>query len=304
MDSHHRYAAIDLGSNAVRMLLAQVIPNGNSPHVAKESMVRMPLRLGTDTFVHGRITDANADKLVATLIGFSHLMRAYDPVAVRACATSAMRRAANGPDLIDRIREESGFDIQLISGRDEARIILANHVEERLDPRRDYIYVDVGGGSTELTFLPRGEPAASRSFPLGTVRLLTGRVDDSQWERMREWIEEHCAHLSGKGRPRTIGSGGNINKIFNMVGAQRGEAIRRGQIESAMSALGELDFLERVRGVGLRPDRADVIDHAARIYLSVMRWSGAKLMFVPLIGLADGLVHEMYKENAGQGLAC
>lgn len=299
MEPSDRYAAIDIGSNAIRMLFARAIPDGPFAHVAKESMIRMPLRLGTDTFVHGHITDPNAERLIETLIGFSHLVTAYEPVEVRACATSAMRRAANGAELLERARVETGFDVQLIDGSEEARIILSNHVESHLDPERDYVYVDVGGGSTEITFLPRGQAAASRSFSLGAVRLLTGRFDPTVWDDMKEWLTQHSRDLSGQGRPRAIGSGGNINKIFNLAEIRRGQPIRRAQISAAVEGLRGVDYDERVRRLGLRPDRADVIDHAASIYLSVMKWIGAKMMFVPLVGLADGLIQEMYRDRNG-----
>lgn len=293
MESGHRFAAIDVGSNAIRMLFARVLPNGDVPYVVKESMFRMPLRLGADTFVRERIGEATAEKLLHTLHAFRHLVSAYEPVDLRACATSAMRRAQNGPELVERIRRETSFEIEIIEGSDEARIILANHVESRLDPKRNYVYVDVGGGSTEVTVLAKRKPVSSCSFPVGSVRLLTGNFEESVWDGMRDWLK---TNVKGIRRPRAIGSGGNINKIFTLVGAKRGRAIRLAQIEAAIARVREYDVEDRVRLLGLRPDRADVIDHAARIYLSVMEWSGARKMYVPQVGLADGLVQEMYRD--------
>lgn len=298
-----KFAAIDIGSNAVRLLLARIIIDNNQPFCRKESLIRIPLRLGEDAFTQGRISDVKIDQLIQTLIGFKHLVAVYDPIDVMGCATSAMREAENGQDILAAIQQHSGIPCQIIDGKTEADIIYANHFEQYLNTDSSYLYIDVGGGSTELSLLTRGSCVVSQSFDIGTVRMLQGLVEDKTWKFMQKWVKKTCANL----RPLTaIGSGGNINKVRKLAGSTKSKANRTISYKKLMQVRRSLrahTFEERVRMLALRPDRADVIIPACEIYLSVMRWGKIATMYVPQIGLVDGMVHVMYKRYRQQG-AC
>jgi len=290
-----KFAAIDIGSNAVRLLLSRAVHRGTRPLFKKEALIRLPLRLGEDAFVLHRLTEEKADKLVQAMIGFRHLMRAYDPVSYRACATSAMRESENGPDLVSRVRRESDISLEIISGQMEADIIYSNHFEERLDWDPSYLYIDVGGGSTEITVFSRGESITSRSFEIGTVRLLMGLVPKSAWADMKRWIKAVAPEF----KPLVgIGSGGNINKISKMLRIKHDKALTYKKLRTLREYLQTFSVEERVKILGLRPDRADVIVPAADIFLSVMKWARIKRVFVPEIGLADGVIRMLYEEHA------
>lgn len=291
MELGRRFAALDMGSNAMRLLFARVFRHDDERLDAlKEAMFRMPLRLGEESFRDGVISDATADRLLHTMKAYRHLVDAWEPEGFRACATSAMRQAENGPALVKHIRKEAGIELEIIDGPEEARIIFANHSASALPRKSPVLFVDVGGGSTELTLFRKGKPRASASFPIGTVRLLHGKVKEKRWDEMKGWLHEEARAFEGL---EAVGSGGNINKIFNLAGLKQDKPISRPLIEHVALTLEPYSVEERVRDLGLRPDRADVILHASRIYLSVMKWSGAKLMHVPQAGLADGLVREM-----------
>ena len=295
-----KFAAIDIGSNAVRLLLSRAVHRDPRPLFKKEALVRMPLRLGEDAFVLHRITAEKADRLVETMIGFRHLMRAYDPISYRACATSAMRESENGPDLVNRVRAESGIQLEIISGQDEANVIYANHFEERLDRECSYLYIDVGGGSTEITVFSRGTSLTSRSFQIGTVRSLMGLVPESAWEDMKRWVK---AVAPAFGPLVGIGSGGNINKLSKMLRLKDGRPVKYKKLAELRDYLDTFSVEERVKILALRPDRADVIVPAADIFLSVLRWAGIKRLFVPEIGIADGLIRMLYDAHVEAGHA-
>ncbi|MFC2088179.1 exopolyphosphatase [Calditrichota bacterium] len=288
-----KFAAIDIGSNAIRLLLSKVFENGNEPYFKKESLIRMPVRLGDEAFSTHIISDTKIEKLLNTLIGFKYLIDAYQPIDLLACATSAMREAQNGPEIISQIRTKTGINLEIVDGKKEASIIYANHIEQHLKKTNTYLYVDVGGGSTELTLFTKKKTALSKSFDIGTVRLLNKLVHQSQWDEMKQWIKNATVEydtITG------IGSGGNINKIFRLAAKKDNKPLNYKEISSIYDDLKILSFEERIRELGLRPDRADVILPASEIYLSVMEWAKIKKIYVPQIGLADGLIHIMYEK--------
>lgn len=290
----YRFAAIDVGSNAVRLLLATVLePQDGDPIFLKESLVRMPIRLGADTFVAQAISEAKAAQLVQFMQGFRSLMDAFGAIDYLACATSAMREASNGPELVERIREASGIDLRIILGAEEGSIIAANRIEEQLDAQKSYLYIDVGGGSTELTVRNRGGRDLSQSFDVGTVRLLHDTVQPGDWSEMKKWLRKNV-----RGRPTiAIGSGGNINKAIRMSRRKPGQSISLGELAELRESLLEVSLLDRIRLLKMRPDRADVIVPALQIYVSAMKWAGAKKMLVPQFGLSDGLIHLLYERH-------
>lgn len=294
-----KFAAIDIGSNAVRLMLSRVIENGKQPFFKKESLIRIPIRLGEDSFTQKRISEEKKNNLLKTMIGFKHLIEAYEAVDYLACATSAMREAENGQEIVKRIKTESGIDLEIINGKREADIINSNHVEKGLDTNRSYLYIDVGGGSTELTLFSKTESITSRSFDIGTVRLLQNLVPKASWKEMKKWIKENTADfqpLFG------IGSGGNINKIFRLSGKSEKKPLTYKNINRIYDYLNSFSLEQRINVLNLRPDRADVILPAAEIYLSVMKWAKIKQMFVPQIGLADGLIHILYEKYKKENL--
>jgi len=253
----------------------------------------MPIRLGADVFKDKAISAAKEEQLVSTLIAFSHLLKAYEPIDYRACATSAMREASNGATIAARIREESQLNLEIIDGSVEAEMIFASHIAETLQADRAYLYIDVGGGSTELTFFARSERLISRSFPIGTVRLLGNQVRKAVWNDMQAWIL--------KNRPlniqlSAIGSGGNMNKILRLSSSKYDMPVSYKELNEIDAMLNTYNLEERIRVLHLRPDRADVIVHASRIFKTIMEWGDIEEIFVPQFGLADGLVHHMHDE--------
>jgi exopolyphosphatase/guanosine-5'-triphosphate,3'-diphosphate pyrophosphatase len=293
-----KFAAIDIGTNAVRLLLSRVIENEDEPLFKKEAFVRMPLRLGDDVFENGYVSPEKRDQLVETVEGFRHLISAYPARDYMAVATSAMREADNGADIIDAVRHRSGIEVTIIDGKREAEIIYANHIEQRLDPGTNYIYLDVGGGSTEVTMIHGQTPVASRSFRIGTVRMLRSRVEPVEWQEFKLWLKEMAA-LHG---PLVgIGSGGNINKMFKLARMKEGKPIAYKRLREISRFVNAYSLEDRITVLGLRPDRADVIIPAAEIYLSAMKWAKVKRMYVPQVGLSDGLVHVLYARQRNNG---
>lgn len=287
-----RFAAIDIGSNAARLLLAMVFDQDESRVVRKSSLVRMPVRLGSDTFLTGRISETKARQLVHTMKGFKHLIKAYEPLRVMACATSAMRDAENGVELRDEIFDKTGISIEIIDGRKEAEILMESGSRELAEQSRNVLFVDVGGGSTEITLLSGGRVVSSRSFNIGSIRLANDLVTDGDWRKMEDWIRENA---SGLERLTSVGSGGNIKSLFKLSDARPGNPIPLSEIRNVASHVETFALEERVTKLGLKPDRADVILPAARIYTSVMEWAKAVEMHVPRLGLADGMVRVLHK---------
>jgi exopolyphosphatase/guanosine-5'-triphosphate,3'-diphosphate pyrophosphatase len=292
----NRYAAIDIGSNAVRLLLSEVFETDKGPYFRKISLIRMPIRLGKDAFILGNISKDRADRLTRTINGFKNLIDAYQPLDLRACATSAMREAANGEKIKEQIYKKTGVNIEIIDGKEEARVIFANNPWCRVAKGSAWLFVDVGGGSTEITIFSDGE-VKSRSFGIGTIRLLENLVEKSKWSEMKRWIRKHTRQFSSID---AIGSGGNINKIIKLARFTDGKSITRKKMKEVREYLKFFSYDERITKLGLKPDRADVIMPALKIYISVMKWGKINTISVPQIGLADGLVRLMYKERSDQ----
>lgn len=289
-----RLAAIDIGSNAARLLISDIIKgiNGN-PEFLKVALVRVPLRLGFDVFDRGEIPEKKIDKIIKTIQSYKLLLDVYDVKHLKACATSAMRDAANSPELIKRIKDETGIDIEIISGDQEASFIYENHIAEELANDESYLYIDVGGGSTELTFFSDGELIFKKSFNIGTIRLLKNQVTEAAWEEMKEFIRTKTKKHN---HVAAIGSGGNINKIFSLSKKKEGKPLNLDILKDYYKEFSNLSLSQRISLHKLREDRADVIVPALLIYINVMKWADAENIFVPKIGLADGLVQTLYRE--------
>lgn len=289
-----RLAAIDIGSNAARLLISEVKHNeGGEPEFAKINLVRVPIRLGFDVFDTGEISPERLEMLVESLLAFRHLLRAYDVRHVKACATSAMRDARNAREVLSKVRESTGFDIEVITGDAEASLIYENHVAEHLNRQDAYLYIDVGGGSTELTLFAEGRMVGKRSFDIGTIRLLKGRLQESRWEDMKEYLKESTR---GFGHVTAIGSGGNINKVFSLSKRKEGRPLTLEMLRDFHKEFSSCTLEQRMALYRLREDRADVIVPALQIYISAMRWAGCEDIHVPKIGLADGLIQHLYRE--------
>ena len=288
-----RFAAIDVGSNAMRLFFCRVLENGDGPTFIKESMIRMPLRLGHDAFTENIISDETCNKFVSTMHGFGSLIQAYDPIRFKACATEAMRQATNGLDLVNRVKEETGINLNIITGKEEADIIISTHIDRYVQTDQHCLYVDVGGGSTELTIIKNKKTLFSKSFSIGSVRLLEEQVTADYWIMMKEWIVDKTSTITNI---QSIGSGGNINKILTMLEKSKGKSVTVQEIKSIIKKIKPFSIHDRIVKLGLRPDRADVIVHAGKIYSKCMKWSGANNMIVPQIGLADGMVSQLYDD--------
>ncbi|MBU2994865.1 exopolyphosphatase [Cellulophaga baltica] len=287
-----KYAAIDIGSNAVRLLTHNIIEEkSKNPQFRKSSLVRVPVRLGEDSFTVGEISDRNADRIVDTMKAFKLLMNVAGVEKYMACATSAMREANNGLEIIQRVKEEAEITIELIDGKREAAIIASTDLKQLMQDGKSYLYIDVGGGSTEFTFFTQGKIKVSKSFKLGTVRLLNNMVGESTWLKLQEWIKEQMKTID---QVSIIGSGGNINKLHKISGRKEGEALSALWLKAQYNFLDSLTYEERISELGLNPDRADVIIPATKIFLSAAKWCGAKKIHVPKIGLSDGIIKTLY----------
>lgn len=293
-----KLAAIDIGSNAARLLITEVEESSGKPCFQKLNLIRVPLRLGFDVFEDNRISDDKIKMIMNTIKAYKYLIDVYGVSHVKACATSAMRDATNSKQIIDRVYAETGIQIEVITGDAEASFIYENHIAENLDKLHTYLYIDVGGGSTELTFFAGGELAFKKSFNIGTIRLLKNQVDEYLWDDLRDFIrKETRAH---QGDIIAIGSGGNINKVFSLSKKKEGKPLHLDLLKDYYKELGSVSLSDRIRMFKLREDRADVIVPALLIYINVMRWAGINEIFVPKIGLADGLVQHLYHEIQGQ----
>jgi len=292
MLSIKKYAAIDIGSNAIRLLISNIIEeNGKPVRFKKSSLVRVPIRLGSDVFLHNAISDENIERLHDTIMAFKLLMKSHKVERYKACATSAMREASNGMIVTKEILEKSNINIDIIDGNEEATIIAATDINDYIDKDRNYLYVDVGGGSTEFTIIHNGKKVKSKSFKIGTVRLLNDIVKKKTWVNLEEWIKTNTKNYN---EVDVIGSGGNINKIFKISGKTPGKPLTYFYLSTYYKKLKSYSYEERITELDLNQDRADVIIHATRIYLSAMKWSKAKHVYVPKIGLSDGIIKSLY----------
>ena len=295
MLSIKKYAAIDIGSNAVRLLICNIIEEEGKPvQFKKNSLVRVPIRLGADVFLKNEISKANSDRIVDTMRAFNLLMKSHNVVKYKACATSAMRESSNGKEVVARVLKESDVKIDIIDGEVEAAIIAATDLNKFIDPNKTYLYVDVGGGSTEFTVINQGKQVASKSFKIGTVRLLNDVVKNASWVDLEKWIE---ANTSQYEKISVLGSGGNINKIFKLSGKSFGKPLTFFYLTSYYNMLQTYTYEERITVLNLNEDRADVIIPAMRIYLSAMKWSRSKHIYVPKIGLSDGIIKSIYYDT-------
>ena len=295
------YAAIDIGSNAVRLLIKHVEETGGTPEISKVLMVRVPMRLGFDVFATGAISDKKAKDMVHLMKAYRQLMRVYDVEDYRACATSAMRDARNGSAVIRRIARKAGIRVEIIDGQEEARIIYNNHLTYMGDRRGNYMYVDVGGGSTEVNLLSEGQLVCSRSYNVGTVRMLNRAVADTEWQRLKGDLAALAQSYPGI---NIVGSGGNINKLYRLA-EQKDKRLGRMTVDTLRGLHEQLSALsveERMAKFDLKPDRADVIVPAGHIFLLVAGLVSAEYIYVPVIGLSDGIIDEIYEEHKARRL--
>ena len=289
-----KLAAIDIGSNAARLLISEVtVDDKGAAKFNKIDLIRVPLRLGFDVFEKGEISNHRIDMISQTMKAYKHLLNIYEVKHLKACATSAMRDAKNGIAVIKKIKKETGIEIEIISGSDEAAFIYENHIAENLDKEHSYLYIDVGGGSTELTFFSNNKMVFKDSYNIGTIRLLKNKVSDDLWDEMKESIK-----LKTKGHKEVtaIGSGGNINKIFSLSKTKEGKPLSVELLRDYYKELSNVSLDDRINIYKLKEDRADVIVPALQIYINVMRWAGAIEIYVPRIGLADGMIQHLYEE--------
>ena len=287
-------AAIDIGSNAARLLICETsLYKDGVVDFTKLTLIRIPLRLGFDVFDNGFVSDLKKQKLIETLKAYRLLMNIYNVEAYKACATSAMRDASNGREIMKEILEETGFEIKIISGLEEANILYETHIADNLAGNKSYIYIDVGGGSTEVTLYSQGKTIFKESFNIGTIRLLHNKVSDEQWDHLKWFIKTHTRdHLPLE----AIGTGGNINKIFSISKRKDGKPLPLELLKDYYKELSFTTLEERKHLYQLRDDRADVIVPALQVYVSIMRWAQADEIYVPKIGLADGLIKMLYNE--------
>jgi exopolyphosphatase/guanosine-5'-triphosphate,3'-diphosphate pyrophosphatase len=287
-----KFAAIDIGSNAIRLLTQNVIEERNKKtRFYKNSLIRVPVRLGEDAFTMGKISTHNAERIVKTMKAFKLLMEVSEVEKYMACATSAIREAENGGQIMDDIYQESGIRVEIIDGKREAAIIAATNLQHIIHAENSYLYIDVGGGSTEFTLFSEGKIKFSQSFEIGTVRILNKKVSEDVWQKLEFWIR---TNMRGIKDLYIIGSGGNINKLHKMSGHKEGEPLTYSGLNRQYRDLQSLTYEERISVLGLNPDRADVIIPATRIFLSAAKWSGAKKIYVPKIGLSDGMINALY----------
>jgi exopolyphosphatase/guanosine-5'-triphosphate,3'-diphosphate pyrophosphatase len=290
-----RYAAIDIGSNAVRLLIADIIQQEQSTHFKKNTLIRVPLRLGDDAFIQQHISPAKAEDLLKCMQSFKQLMEVYKVSAYMACATSAMREARNGDEIVKKIRA-IGVNLEIIEGAREASIVYNSHVEQQLDPDKAYLYIDVGGGSTELSLFAKGEWIASQSFDIGTIRILDNQDKEETWNEMREWVKTHTHPYKAV---YGIGTGGNINKLSRLANNNKDDKpLSYGKLQNIYHYLQSFSLKDRIHVLGLNADRADVIIPACEIFLTLMKVGKLRQIIVPRVGLVDGIIYTLIDQNA------
>jgi|TARA_B110000503_G_scaffold37547_2_gene61393 exopolyphosphatase/guanosine-5'-triphosphate,3'-diphosphate pyrophosphatase len=289
-----KYAAIDIGSNAVRMLVANVVEYEKKTIFLKNSLVRIPVRLGQDAFSEGKISEVNIKRIIKSMKAFKLLMKVHGVKDYLAFATSALREAKNGSKVVEKVLEKSGIKIEIIDGKKEAKIISNTTIFDTISKEKTFLYVDVGGGSTEFSVLIKGKRTYSKSFKIGTVRLLNDKVSDETWQAAEEWVNEHT---QGHEKIYLLGTGGNINKLHKMAGIKDDRPISYLTLNALSNKLNLLTYEERIVKLGLNPDRSDVILPAAKLFLKTLNWSGAKDIYVPKVGLSDGMIRELCKNK-------
>ena len=285
------FAAIDIGSNAVRLLIKSIVPGDPSDAFTKVLMVRVPLRLGQEVFVTGKISTDKEKQLIRLMKAFKHLIKIYDITDYRVCATAAMREAKNSNTLVKEIRKETDLKIEIINGQEEASIIYESHFGDNLNKEQNYIFVDVGGGSTELSIVSNGELLESKSYDIGTVRLLNDKVKGVEYERLNYDLAELKEQYK---ITDIIGSGGNILKLNSLAKVRKNNKLSLLKLEELNDTLKQFSVDDLITNYKLKPDRADVITYAGDIYIAVAKGVGASHIIVPTIGLADGIIHMLY----------
>jgi len=291
----HKLAGIDIGSNSVRLLVSNVIEDEETILFKKSSLTRLPIRLGPDAFADGKISDDNVERLVSGMTAYQKIMEVHGVQKYRACATSALRESKNGIQVVERIYKESGVNIELISGKEEARMIFSSDmIGDLADKHETFLYIDVGGGSTELTLFHQGLIQSSQSFKIGTIRLLKDLVKKKRWDEMKDWIQSKTQAYD---EVLMVGSGGNINRTFKLAQKQKGETMSLKGLKAIREQILDFDDEQRMIRFDLNPDRTDVLPHALKIYTNAMKWAGSQEMIVPKKGLADGIVRFLYREH-------
>ena len=291
----NKYAAIDIGSNAIRLLITTIIEESGKPvRFKKTSLVRVPIRLGEDVFTNGFISSVNITRMQDTMKAFKLLMKTHGVKVYKACATSAMREAVNTKKILNKIRESSGIDIEVIDGQLEAILIASTNLKEYIQPDKTYLYVDVGGGSTEFSIIHDELTVATKSFKIGTIRLLRGLVEQDRWMELEQWIKRY---ISNREKVQVIGTGGNINKLHKIANINDNDPLSYSTLKALYNQLDALTYEERIVKLGLNPDRSDVILPAAKLFIKFLNWSGAKDIYVPKSGLSDGMIRELYKRK-------
>ena len=290
-----KYGAIDVGSNAIRLLIVTVIEQeGKVAKFKKTSLIRVPIRLGTDVFVEGKVSEASYLRMLDSFKAFQLLMKIHNVFKYRACATSAMREAKNGKTVVKRLLNATGIEINIINGNEEAKIIASTDLKTYLVHDKVFLYVDVGGGSTELTIYSEGKTVASKSFKMGTVRLINNLVDDKMWDQMKDWIKYNTQKYS---HITLLGTGGNINSTYKYSGKKIGTPLNYKYLIAYFNKVKAFSYDDRIVELDMNPDRADVIIPALKIYIFAMKWSGAECIYVPKVGLSDGIIRSLYNEK-------
>ncbi len=289
-----KFAAIDIGSNAMRVLISNVIETKEGVHFQKNALVRAPIRLGEDSFTLGEISKKSLQRMINAMKAFKLLMKVHGVSQYQAYATSALREANNSSDVVEQVKKKSGIKIQIIDGRKEAEIISNSKISDFLNTQKTFLFVDVGGGSTEFTFINEGKRVCYKSFKIGSVRLINNLVDDRVWEAIRNWIIKNAKPYR---KITLMGSGGNINKLFKLSNIKEGKPLSVIKLNQIFLELESLNYEERIVKFELNPDRADVIIPAARIYLKALEWSGGQKIYVPKFGLSDGMIKYMHKHR-------
>jgi exopolyphosphatase/guanosine-5'-triphosphate,3'-diphosphate pyrophosphatase len=289
-----KYAAIDVGSNAIRMLVSNVINHKGKRTILKNALVRVPIRLGEDSFTSGSISKKNKKRIVKSMKAFKMLMKVHGVKDYMAYATSALREAKNGSKVVKEVLSKSGIQIEIIDGKKEAKIISNTNVFDVVGKEKTFLYVDVGGGSTEFSILKNGKRIHSKSFKIGTVRLLNNGVSDEMWEHAQKWVKEKTKEYN---KIYLLGTGGNINKLHKIAGIKDNRPITFLTLNAIYARLSKMTYEERIVELGLNPDRSDVILPAAKLFLRTLNWSGAKVVYVPKVGLSDGMIRELCKKK-------
>lgn len=287
-----KYAAIDIGTNAARLLIGEVTENNGLSYVKKISYTRVPLRLGFEVFTDGFISKDKTTQFIKTIKAYKLIAEVYDVQNIRACATSAMREAENGLDVKNKIKKETGINIEIIQGEEEANIIFSTFFLLAFDKASPFLVIDVGGGSTEVSVFEEGKRIAGKSFNIGTIRLLKDKVSPTIWDEINDWID---SSIDISMPHKVFATGGNINKMHKILNKRFMQPIKSREFQRLFKKLRRMSYQQRMDTYQLKPDRADVIVPACEIYSFILNKIDCKEIFVPKIGLSDGMIYEMFK---------